>query len=78
MNTTVQTADERKAGLNCPQCGQFIETTIFQLLTSRAIQCSHCHLRLTIDRGKSRQALDALQKVQMAKDNLERKSKFNR
>lgn len=78
MNDKAQTADERKTGLNCPQCGGFIETTIFQLLTSHAIQCPHCHLRLTIDRGKSKQALDALQKVQIAKDNLERKSKFNR
>lgn len=78
MSNTTQTADERKTGLNCPQCGKFIETTIFQLLTSRAIQCPHCHLHLMIDRGKSKKALDALQKVQMAKDNLERKSKFNR
>lgn len=78
MNATTQTAGERKTGLNCPQCGKFIETTIFQLLTSRAIQCPHCHLQMMIDRGKSKQALDALKKVQMAKDNLERKSKFNR
>lgn len=78
MSNTTQTADERKTGLNCPQCSKFIETTIFQLLTSRAIQCPHCHLHLMIDRGKSKKALDALQKVQMAKDNLERKSKFNR
>lgn len=78
MSTSSQSTDERRTGLNCPQCGNFIETTIFQLLTSRAIQCPHCHLQLMIDRGKSKQALDALQKVKMAQDNLERKSKFNR
>lgn len=78
MNTPDRRTDERKTGLNCPQCGGFTETTIFQLLTSCALQCPHCRLRLTIDRGKSRQALDALQKVQAAQENLERKSKFNR
>lgn len=78
MNNASQTTDDRKTGLNCPQCGGFIETTVFQLLTSHSFQCPHCRLRLTIDRGKSRQALDALRKVQSAQDNLEKKSKFNR
>lgn len=78
MNNAVQTADERKTGLNCPQCGEFIETTVFQLLTSHSLLCPHCRLRLTIDRYKSKPALDALRKVQLAQDNLKKKSKFNR
>lgn len=70
-------AHEQKAGMKCPQCGEFIETSILELLTSSALVCPACHLRLTIDRMKSRPAFDALRKVQNAKDNLERKSKFN-
>ena len=63
--------------LKCPQCGAFIETSIFELLTSNALQCPSCHLRLNIDRMKSKAAFDALRKVQNAQENLERKSKFN-
>ncbi len=75
---TGTSAMDRKAGMNCPQCGTFIETTIFQLLTTNALVCPSCCLRLNIDRVKSRQAFDALRKVQAAQDNLESRSKFNR
>lgn len=71
-------AREQKTGLKCPQCGAFIETTILQLLTSQALVCPACRLRLNIDRMKSRQAFEALRKVQAAQKNLEEKSKFNR
>lgn len=67
-----------KAGLKCPQCGTFIETSIFQLLTTNALVCPSCHLRLVIDRMKSRSAFDAMRKVQAAKENLEKKSHFRR
>lgn len=69
---------QRPAGLICPQCGQFIETTIFDLLTSRALTCRACGLMLRIDRIKSQRAFDALRKVQAAQLNLEKKSRFNR
>jgi len=78
MKETATTAQPQKTGLNCPQCGGFIETSIFQLLTSRSLQCPHCRLQLTIDRNKSRQAFEALYKVQQAQENLEKKSKFSR
>lgn len=68
---------QQKAGLNCPQCGNFIETTILQLMTANALICPHCKLRLNIDRMKSRPAFEALRKVQAAQKNLEEKSKFN-
>lgn len=70
-------AQQRRTGLNCPQCNTFIETTILQLLTSSALICPACRLRLNIDRMKSKPAFDALHKVQMAQKNLEEKSKFN-
>lgn len=71
-------AQQQQAGLKCPQCGTFISTTIFELLTTNMLVCPTCHLRLRIDRMKSKPAFDALRKVQMAQKNLEQKSKFNR
>ena len=61
-----------EAGMKCPKCGAFIRTSIFQLLTTNALVCPSCHLRLNIDRMKSKPAFDALRKVQAAKDNLEK------
>lgn len=69
---------DRRVGMKCPQCGEFIETSIFQLLTTCALVCPSCHLKLNIDRMKSRPAFDALRKVQAAQENLEKKSHFRR
>lgn len=68
----------QQAGLKCPECGTFIPTTIFQLLTAQALVCPHCRLRLSIDRGKSRSAFEVLRNVQLVQKNLEEKSHFNR
>lgn len=76
-NNIGDSARQQRAGLKCPQCGTFIETSIFQLLTTNALVCPSCHLRLKIDRMKSKPAFDALRKVQQAQQNLEKKSKFN-
>lgn len=77
MSNVEEFAQGQKAGIKCPQCGAFIETTIFGLLTSTSLTCPACHLRLSIDRMKSKPAFDALRKVQNAQQNLEKKSKFN-
>lgn len=77
-NNIGSNAQQQRAGLKCPQCGTFIETSIFQLLTTNALVCPSCHLRLKIDRMKSKPAFDALRKVQLAQKNLEEKSKFRR
>jgi len=69
---------QQQVGMKCPQCGTFIETSIFQILTANALDCPSCHLRLNIDRMKSRPAFDALRKVQAAQDNIEKKSHFSR
>lgn len=65
---------QQMPGMKCPQCGEFIPTTIQHIITSSALVCPHCHLRLNIDRTKSGKAIDALRKVQEAQDNLERKT----
>lgn len=78
-NNQLQQANaQQQVGMKCPQCGAFIETSIFQLLTTNALVCRSCHLRLNIDRMKSRPAFDALRKVQAAQENLEKKSHFKR
>lgn len=80
MNHDIQAQqnDRQQAGMKCPQCGSFIPISIFQLLTTNALVCPSCHLRLVIDRMKSRPAFEALRKVQAAQDNLEKKSHFRR
>lgn len=78
MSDVEEHSREQKAGMKCPQCGIFIETSIFELLTSSDLTCPSCHLRLSIDRMKSRPAFDALRKVQEAQKNLENKSKFDK
>ena len=60
-------------GMICPQCKNFIPTTIHAIINSKAIVCPHCHLRLNIDRTKSGKAIEALKKVQAAQDALEGK-----
>ena len=78
MSNVEEHVREQKAGVKCPQCGTFIETSIFELLTSSTLSCPSCHLRLSIDRMKSKPAFDALRKVQQAQQNLEEKSKHDR
>lgn len=78
MANIEDSAREQRVGLKCPQCGEFINTSIFELITSRGLQCPSCHLQLTIDRTKSKPAIEALRKVKQAQDNLEKNSHFNR
>ena len=60
---------EHKTGMNCPQCGALIKTSIFELFTSGALSCPSCHLRISIDRTESKIAFNALRKVQQAQQN---------
>jgi len=77
-NTIGGNAQQQKVGMKCPQCGAFIETSIFLLLTTNALSCPACHLRLKIDRAKSNKAFEVLRKVHAAQQNLEKQSRFNR
>lgn len=78
MSKIEEHSRQQKTGIKCPQCGTFIETTIFQLITAQALKCPACHLELNIDRMKSKPAFDALRKVQQAQQNLDKKSNFNK
>ncbi len=61
---------QQTPGMKCPQCEQFIPTTIQELLTSEGLTCPYCGLHLTINRAESKRAMDILQDVQNAQDNV--------
>lgn len=66
----------QRTGFACPVCGGFIETTAVNIITATCLFCPSCRLRLSVDRINSRQAFNALKKINEAKKNLEEKSKF--
>jgi len=68
---------QQTPGLKCPQCGQFIPTTISELLSAQSLHCPYCGLELTINRQESKQAMEILKEVDTASKNLEKASKFN-
>ena len=72
------TSTQKEPGLNCPQCGQFIRTTIQELLTAQRLKCPHCHLTLTINRNESKRAMEILKDVNEAQQNLNKASNFSR
>ena len=78
MSNVEEHSGKQKAGMKCPQCGAFIETSIYQLLNTNELVCPSCQLRLSIDRMKSKSAFDALRKVQEGQKNLEKRSKFGK
>lgn len=46
-----QTASqERETGIACPICKKFIPLSIQMLMTSPAVECPHCHLKLVIQK----------------------------
>ncbi|MCF0199119.1 MAG: hypothetical protein HUK02_07315 [Bacteroidaceae bacterium] len=61
---------QQTPGMNCPQCNQFIPTTINELLTAQGLRCPYCGLQLTINRAESKRAMDILKDVQNAQDNV--------
>lgn len=69
--------EQRTPGMVCPRCGKFIPTTVGELLTSTYLRCPHCLLQLNIDRQQSAKALNALAKVENARQRVEKNSKFN-
>lgn len=66
----------RTPGMECPRCGGFITTSIFQLINNSALICPHCGLRLTINKRESAEAIRELRKVYEAQKIVEKKSKF--
>jgi len=73
-----QTAGQRVSGMNCPVCRMFIPISIPQLLYDGGILCPHCGLMMTINKLQSRQALDALRRVDEATKKVKETESFKR
>lgn len=69
---------QRVGGMYCPDCRGFIPVGIEQLLYDGGVACPRCGLALTIDQARSKQALDALAKVELAVRKVRETEHFNR
>jgi predicted RNA-binding Zn-ribbon protein involved in translation (DUF1610 family) len=70
-------AQQRTPGMPCPECGFFIEMSIYSLLSQAEFKCSGCLLTLSMDREESRPALEILQKVNTQVESLEKNKRFD-
>ena len=68
----MQQQQRNKPGLPCPICGQLIPISINQLLFDRALFCTSCGLRLSIDKQKTEKAQEILAKVEGAISRLDK------
>ena len=66
--------DENSSGFICPECGDKIKITIYDIINGDAVVCEHCGLTLPIDRIKSNSAINALRKVQKAQESVNNKA----
>lgn len=73
-----QQAAQRISGMNCPVCRMFVPISISQLLYDGGIMCPHCGLMMTINKSQSKQALDALKKVEGATKKVRETESFKR
>lgn len=73
-----QIKQQREPGMPCPRCHFFIKMSIEDLLYKNEFICPGCSLKLTLDRGQSRESLKALQHLHVAIKNLEAVKKFTR
>jgi len=62
---------QQRTGIPCPQCKQFIEFSIRDLLSRSIFRCKHCGLELTLNRFRSRESLEALAQMQGALEQFE-------
>lgn len=74
----MQQDQQRVPGIRCPHCGNFIPTSIQQILFSSCLFCPNCGLKLNIDKRKADKALKILQKVDEAQKRIEDVSKFSK
>lgn len=69
---------ERDTGIPCPDCDALIPVTIADLLgASENFVCPRCGKVLTLMRRESARALSELQKIQDARQNVDRHSRIN-
>ena len=66
-----QGKDQREPGMPCPRCKFFIQMSIKDILYKTEFICPGCSLKLTLNRGESKDTLKALQQLHIALENLE-------
>lgn len=70
--------EQRPSGFECPVCRGFIPISVTELIREAAIVCPHCDLQLTINQTASQKAIDALEKVRLAQDGIDKASVFRK
>ncbi|MDJ0714810.1 MAG: hypothetical protein QNJ54_11395 [Prochloraceae cyanobacterium] len=73
-----QQKGNRRPGIPCPECGFFIEMPLEDLLYKQEFKCPGCLLELRMDRSSSQKALELLQQVKVAMDDVKKASDFTR
>ena len=63
-----------QGGIPCPHCNTKIPTSMQELVTASKIVCPICRLELWINKSESQKAIDAMNKVLEAQNNLEKAS----
>lgn len=66
-----------QGGIPCPRCNTKIPTSMQELVTASKIVCPICRLELWINKSESQKAIDAMNKVLEAQNNLEKVSRFD-
>jgi len=69
-NLRSEHSSQHMPGMPCPNCGNFIPTSIQQILFSKSLYCPICGLSINIDKRKSDKALKMLEKI----DKVQKKS----
>jgi hypothetical protein len=75
--STNQQGEQRRPGIPCPQCGFFIEMSIQNILYQAEFKCPSCLLELKMDRSGSQSALEMLQQIHVAQENVQNSRKFD-
>lgn len=69
-NVKITPQKQRPAGFNCPKCAFFIEVSVESLLQAENEKCPKCQSVFTMNRDSSEVALEFLQRLKVATDNL--------
>jgi hypothetical protein len=62
---------QRPIGFNCPKCNFFIEMSLRSMLYEPAQTCAGCMTEFRMDRDESSAALQLIQKLHVAMQNLD-------
>ncbi|WP_258098250.1 hypothetical protein [Marinoscillum pacificum] len=67
---------EHKNGFKCPKCETHIETSLQDLLYQASITCPKCLTNFSMDREESSKAIELMQKLKVALENIDTAKKF--